>query len=106
MKVFTINELFTTILRDTLWEYEKNNNSQILTIKGTWKEGLFEEYDFTDEIKNDLQIDGKVTVILEIVNSQVLVEKTKVKMTLNEQILVDEDGEKAQEKLYEAYILR
>lgn len=101
---FTIAELCTTILRDTLWEYEKNNQLETLTVNGTWQEGLFEENEFSDEMKKNLKLDGKVTIVLEIENSNVLTDKTEVQMTLNDTMIIDENGEKALEKLHEAYI--
>ncbi|HWL22949.1 MAG TPA: hypothetical protein VNR38_04240 [Ureibacillus sp.] len=102
---FSIDELFTTILRDIFWEYEKNNESQILIIKGTWKKGLFGDYEFTDEQISNLQ-NGKVTVKLEIFNGQVQTEKTVVQMTLDDLLIIDESGEKAQVELYEAFFLQ
>lgn len=103
---FTIDELFTSILRDIFWEYDKNNDSQILTVEGTWKEGLFEDYDLSDYMISDLTTYGKVTVIIEIVNDEILSENTKVTMTLDEKIIIEEHGEKAQKELYDAYLLR
>ncbi|MFY3793082.1 hypothetical protein ACOQFO_15515 [Ureibacillus sp. MALMAid1270] len=102
---FTIDELFTTILRDTLWEYEKNDKLQIFTIKGTWKDGLFEENKFSDEMKQDLRMNGKVTIKLEIENGQINTESTKVTMKLKDNTIVEEFGEVAQKMLYEAFTI-
>lgn len=103
---FTVDELFTSILRDIFWEYDKNNDSQILIVKGTWKEGLFEDYELQSYPINDLNSDGKVTVVFEIVNDEILPEKTKVTMTLGDQVIIEEIGEKAQKTLYDAYLIR
>lgn len=103
---FTVDELFTSILRDIFWEYDKNNDSQILIVKGTWKEGLFEDYELQSYPINDLNSDGKVTVVFGIVNDEILPEKTKVTMTLGDQVIIEEIGEKAQKTLYDAYLIR
>ncbi|SOC36297.1 hypothetical protein [Ureibacillus acetophenoni] len=103
---FTVDELFTSILRDIFWEYDKNNDSHILTVKGTWKEGLFEDYELQNYPINDFNSDGKVTVTLEIDNDEILTERTKVTMSLGDQVIIEEIGEKAQKALYKAYLIR
>ncbi|KGR78500.1 hypothetical protein [Ureibacillus manganicus] len=103
---YSIDELFTTILRDTQWEYEKNNHLEFLTVKGSWKEGLFEENNFSGDMKEDLKIDGKITINLEIENGQLITNKTYVQMTLNGKKIIDENGDQALNKLHEAYLMR
>src|SRR5690606_13104442 len=65
---FTVNDLYKTILRDVFWEYEEKNEIHIFTVKGTWKEPLFEDYHFTENQLEKLKDEGKVVVQLELVD--------------------------------------
>lgn len=103
-EVFTINDLFGTILRDVQWDYENLENIHNFTVKGTWKDDLFTQYQFTDEEKNELMKNGKVVIQFQIVDQQILADSTKVQMTLNNELLVDEMGTEALHSLYSHYI--
>ncbi|TSI03362.1 hypothetical protein [Lysinibacillus sp. BW-2-10] len=103
-EVFTINDLFKTILRDVQWDYENLNNIHNFTVKGTWKDNLFEHYQFTDEVKNQLVKNGKVVIHFQIVDQQILADSTTVQMTLNNELLVDEMGKEALHSLFSYYI--
>ena len=50
-QTFTINDVFTSILRDVQWFYDKSTNQ--LKITGTWQNnGLFADKQFDEETKN------------------------------------------------------
>lgn len=102
-EVFTVNELFKTILRDVRWEYEKKENRHIFTVRGTWKDSLFENYHFTAKQKEELKENGKVTVELEIVDGKIEPTATKVIMKLNDKIVVEQKGKKALNYFYDYY---
>lgn len=101
---FTVNDLYKTILRDVFWEYEEKNEIHIFTVKGTWKEPLFEEYHFTENQIEKLKDEGKVIVQLELVDGFIKPESTTVQMTLDGETLVDEKGEDALNRLYDQYV--
>lgn len=101
---FTVNNLFKTILRDVFWDYEEKNEIHILTVNGTWKETLFEDYQFTDEQVVKLKEEGFVTVILELVDGEIKPDSTQVQMVLHGETLVDEKGEDALYRLYDQYV--
>lgn len=101
---FTVNDLFKSILRDVFWEYEEKNEIHTFVVKGTWKELLFEEYNFTEEQKTKLKDEGTVTVELELVDGAIKAESTTVQMTLDGELLVDEKGEDTLYSLYNQYI--
>ncbi|MEL4025554.1 hypothetical protein [Lysinibacillus endophyticus] len=103
-EIFTINDLFESILRDIQWEYENFNELQELKVRGTWKENLFESYQFTEEQKSKLITEGKVTVEFQLIDNQISSDSAVVKLSLNGEKLVDETGEKALELLYDSYI--
>lgn len=102
-EVFTVNDLFKTILRDVQWEYEKKEHIHIFTVKGTWKDSLFENYRFTEVQKRDLSERGKVLVELQLVDGKIEPKATKVKMTLDKKTIVEESGIEALNYLYEYY---
>lgn len=103
-KTFTVNELFTTILRDVQWEYEQKEEKQLLTIKGIWQEGLFNMYSITMEKKEKLKKEGKVIVQLEIVKNKILDNSTHVILEFNDEHLVEEKGKEALIHLFDYYI--
>ncbi|SOC21003.1 hypothetical protein SAMN05880501_11294 [Ureibacillus xyleni] len=103
-EVFSINDLFESILRDIQWEYENFDELQKLKVKGTWKEGLFESYHFSEAQKSKLITNGKVTVEFEIVDQQISSDSAVVKLILEKELLVDEKGIKALELLYDSYL--
>ncbi|BDH62213.1 hypothetical protein MTP04_23430 [Lysinibacillus sp. PLM2] len=102
---FSVNELFTSILRDVQWEYEQKEEKQLLTIKGNWQEGLFNIYPITMEKKEKLIKSGKVTVQLEIVNNKIKDETTHVTLDLNDERIVDEKGKEALIHLFDEYLI-
>ena len=101
---FTVNDLFKTILRDVFWEYEEKDEIHIFTVNGTWKELLFEDYQFTEDKKAKLKEEGNVTVELELDDGVIKSESTRVQMTLDGETLVDEQGEEALYNLYDQYL--
>lgn len=99
----TINELFKSILRDVQWIYNKNTPSK-LQIKGTWQDGLFNNYQFTANDKKVLQEKGKVTITLSFNQLEIIPHHTYLEMELNDETVVQESGENALLLLYDAYI--
>ncbi|MBM7607081.1 hypothetical protein JOD29_000318 [Lysinibacillus composti] len=78
---FTINTLFTTILRDIQWDYEEKDNIQVLTTKGSLKDFPFEYDNFSEEVIENLgtfRNNGQVFIKLIIVNVIILAEKTMI----------------------------
>lgn len=100
---FIINDLFKTILRDTLWEYEQKDTNHILIVKGTWKEPLFENYNITVD-KEKLKKDGKVTIELQFENETINEHKTNVILEYEKNKLLELKGKEALHYLYDVYI--
>lgn len=103
-ELFTVDELFKTILRDVQWEYEKNHNKHILLVKGTWKEPLFEQLQLTDDVKEKLSKSGKIFIELVFIDGLLNSNETTVSMKLNEELLVDEKGAENLYYLYDIYL--
>lgn len=100
---FTVEELFTGILKDVFWQYKETEEANTLQIKGTWKEPLFESYAFDDNLKQKLAEDGDIFVKLTIHNHKIVQESTSVQLVYNKKILVDESGIDAFEYLLKTY---
>jgi hypothetical protein len=103
-ELFTVDELFKTILRDVQWEYEKNQNQHQLLIKGTWKEPLFDYLQLSDEVKEELATTGKILITLTFEEDQLVPGETTVTMKLKEDTLVDEKGEDILHYFYDIYL--
>lgn len=102
-QTFTINDLFKTILRDVQWFYDEKTNQ--LTINGTWQDnGLFAEQQFSDDMKQSLQHEGEVTVVLVIAEEQVVAQSTQASLILKKNNLVTYTGEQALYQLFDVYI--
>lgn len=101
-KQVTINDLFKTILRDVQWHYDESAN--ILKISGTWKNNqLFSEQYFTEQQKQQLIENGKVTIQLHFVDNQLLESKTAAQLTLHNELLVDLQGEQLLQHFYDVF---
>lgn len=102
-QTFTINDLFKTILRDVQWFYDEKTNQ--LTITGTWMDnGLFAEQQFSDDMKQSLQHEGEVTVVLVVEEQQVVVHATQTSLTFKNNTLVTSTGKQAFYQLVDVYI--
>lgn len=101
---FTVNDLFKTILRDAQWEYEKIDDKDILFVKGTWKEPLFEHLQFSNEQKEALIKEGKIHIQLTFENETIIPNGTTVSMQLHDELIVNEQGEEILYYLYDMYI--
>lgn len=103
-QTFTINDLYKAILRDVQWHYEKIDGVDTIKVTGTWQDkGLFEVYNFEEDVKNQLLEYGKITVFLTFSEDQLNEEATEVTMHLNDKILVQEIGTPALHTFYELY---
>lgn len=103
-KQFTIKDLFMTLLKDVTWQHEKQTGISTVHIKGTWKKGLFNNYNFDQILQNQLAENGHVFIKLEVKDKQILENNTTVQLILDKQTLVDESGKQALTSLYDAYI--
>ncbi|MCH7321667.1 23S rRNA methyltransferase [Solibacillus sp. MA9] len=98
----TINDLFKTILRDVQWHYDESMNT--LKITGTWKDNqLFSEQGFTEQQKQDLVENGKVTIQLNFVDNNLTKNDTTAQMTLHNKLLVDQQGEQLLQHFYDVF---
>ncbi len=103
-QTFTINDLFKSILRDVQWYYDDSENKQQLKISGTWQNnGLFADENFSDEIQQQLLENGQVEVVLAFQNGTMDKHQTLVKMKLNGETLIEEQGTKILHHFYDIY---
>ncbi|MEG0258970.1 MAG: hypothetical protein RR595_02585 [Lysinibacillus sp.] len=99
---FTINELFKTILRDVRWRYDEETEQ--LQVEGTWLDPLFSEQQWNDVDKKQLAENGKVTVVLPIQDNTINSAKTTVRLQMNKQLLIDDEGDPILQELYDTYL--
>ena len=100
----TVNDLIKAILRDVQWKHEEKGESELLIINGTWKDGLFEEYDFTSDEKETLKETGDVTVKLFFKDKQLQIDLTKVNLTIDQDnVIVELNGKEAFSSIQNAY---
>lgn len=100
---FTVNDLFKTILRDIRWDYDPEKNE--LHVRGTWQPPLFSDQSWNKEMKEMLAEAGVVTVSCKIIDDKIDSSQTKVTLTYNGEILLEQNGEDALHHLYDAYLL-
>lgn len=100
----TVNNLIKAILRDVQWKHEKKDETEILIISGTWKEGLFEEYNFTPIEKEALKENGDVNIKLFFKNKQLQTDLTTVNLfNIHDNVIVDLHGKEAFNSIQTAY---
>ena len=99
----TVNNLIKAILRDVQWKHEKKDETEILIINGIWKEGLFEDYNFTPIEKEKLRENGDVNIKLFYKNKQLQTDLTTVILTNNNNVIVDLQGKEAFNSIQNAY---
>lgn len=98
----TINDLFKTILRDVQWHYDESMNT--LKITGTYKDNqLFSEQGFTEQQKQDLVENGKVTIQLNFVDNKLSKSNTIAQMHLHNKLIVDQQGEPLLQHFYDVF---
>ncbi|WP_274307421.1 23S rRNA methyltransferase [Solibacillus daqui] len=98
----TINDLFKTILRDVQWHYDESKNT--LKITGTWKDNqLFSDQAFTEQQKQELVENGKVTILLNFVDNNLSKNDTTAQMILHNKLLVDQQGEQLLQHFYDVF---
>lgn len=100
---FTVNDLFKSILRDIRWDYDPEKNE--LHVRGTWQPPLFSDQSWNEEMKEKLAEAGVVTVSCKIIDDKIDSSLTKVTLTYNEEILLEQNGEDALHHLYDTYLL-
>lgn len=100
---FTVNDLFKSILRDVQWHYEPSQEENMLKITGTWQPDLFASYNIDEKLKNELAVNGKVTVMLNVEENMIHEEQTEVTLVYNEKTLLKESGQEILHYLYDYY---
>lgn len=104
-QVFTVNDVFKTILRDVQWHYEQIDNVETLKITGTWtNNGLFEQVGFDDQFKKKLAEHGEVTIQLTFTDEQLDEQATKISLVLQGKALIEQQGVKPLQELYNLYL--
>ena len=99
---FTINDLFKTILRDIRWEYDGEKNE--LHVQGTWQAPLFPEQAWDTALQKQLAESGVVSVTCIMDGDQIDSSQTEVTLILNQEKLIQMNGEEALHQLYDTYL--
>ena len=94
-QTITINDFIKAILRDVQWKHEKKDQLEVLIVDGSWKDGLFDDYEFTNEEKEILKDTGEVVIKLFFDDKQLLVDLTTVVLTIEDKIIVNLKGQEA-----------
>ncbi len=94
-QTITINDFIKTILRDVQWKHEKKDPLEVLIVDGSWKDGLFKDYGFTNDEKERLKETGEVVIQLFFDNKQLQVDLTTVVITIEDNIIVNLTGQEA-----------
>jgi predicted small secreted protein len=94
-QTITINDFIKAILRDVQWKHEKKDQLEVLIVDGSWKDGLFDDYEFTNEEKEILKDTGEVVIQLFFDDKQLLVDLTTVVLTIEDKIIVNLTGQEA-----------
>ncbi|KGR81541.1 hypothetical protein [Lysinibacillus odysseyi] len=102
-QIFTVNDLFKTILRDVQWHYEQEEDKTSLKITGTWQPDLFASYGIGKSNKSSLANDGEVTIVLGVDNHIILEDATHVTLLYDGDTLLDENGPEILHYLYDYY---
>ena len=98
-----INDFIKAILRDVQWKHEKKDKLEVLIVDGSWKDGLFEDYGFTNDEKEVLKKTGDVVIQLFFDDNELQVDQTTVVLSSNDKIIVNLTGEEAFTSLLKAY---
>ncbi|POZ55761.1 hypothetical protein LYSIN_00544 [Lysinibacillus sphaericus] len=101
-QTFTINDLFKTILRDIRWEYDAEKNE--LHVQGTWQAPLFSDQAWDATMQKKLAETGVVTVTCTIDDDQIDGAQTAVTVVLNQEKILQMNGEDALHQLYDTYL--
>lgn len=103
-QVFTVNDVFKTILRDVQWHYEQIDNADTLKITGTWtNNGLFEQASLDDQLKKELAEHGKVTIQLTFTDGQLDEQATKISLVSQGKVIIEQQGVEPLYALYDLY---
>ena len=101
-EMFTLNDLFKSILRDTRFEYDASTGT--LQVKGTWLDPLFSEQPWDDAYKKRLAETGEITVTLHIQDGEILSDLTDITLVFEGEIILKMSGKDALSHLYETYL--
>lgn len=99
----TVNDFIKAILRDVQWKHEKKDELEVLIADGSWKDGLFDDYGFTNKEKEVLKHTGDVVIQLFFKDKQLQSDLTTVVLTNDKTVIVDLTGEEALNSLQKAY---
>ena len=102
-QTITINDFIKVILRDVQWKHEKKDHLEKLIADGSWKDGLFDNYGFTTEEKEEFKKTGDVVIQLFFDDKQLQVDLTTVVLTNDENVIVNLTGKKAFTSLQKAF---
>ncbi|MER1998590.1 MAG: hypothetical protein ABS882_02355 [Lysinibacillus sp.] len=102
-ETFTVNDLYKGILRDVYWDYESDNNTDLLTVKGTWQPPLLELYGLDINKYPKLDVIGEVFIDLTVIDSVIQEEKTKIKILYEDEVIFEETGATILQQLYADY---
>lgn len=105
-KNFTVNDLFKNILRDVQWYYEKNEETDILRVTGTWQPTLFEQLDFDPAPYPALAEVGAVEFLLQVNEQTIAQDQVQATVVYDEQEVFTAKGEQLYQYLLEYYINR
>lgn len=102
-KTFTVNDLFKNILRDVQWHYEKNDETNILRVTGTWQPTLFEGLNFDPTPYKTLAEHGEVEFTLHVDEQAIISEEMKTTLHYEGQEIFSKKGEKLLQYLFDYY---
>lgn len=102
-ETFTVNDLFTSILRDVQWHYEQEVDKTSIKVTGTWQPDLFASYGIEESNQEDLADYGEVTVALGVDNHIIQEDDTRVVLLYRKDTLLDESGRDILYYLYDYY---
>ncbi|MGM9951686.1 MAG: hypothetical protein ACI33P_16240 [Lysinibacillus sp.] len=102
-QTFTVDSLFKSILRDVQWHYEPAEGTNALKVTGTWQPGLFAPFGIPKGIKDELAVDGEVTIILAVENNTIQEDGTVATLLYHDETIIAEDGQGILHHLYDCY---
>jgi hypothetical protein len=102
-ETFTVNDLYKGILRDVYWDYESDNNRDLLSVKGTWQPPLLEQYGLDVNSYPGLDVTGEVFVDLTVIDGVIQEEQTNVKILYEDETIFEDTGTTILHQLYADY---
>lgn len=105
-QTFTINDLYKTILRDVQWHYEKNGETNLLRVTGTWQPTLFESFSLNVEQYENLSEIGEVEFLLHFNDNEMIEQSTSAKVKYEGNEIFSNKGQELVTYVYEYYTNR